>query len=37
MKTGEREKAIESYQKSVQLNPGNQNGVEALKKLREEN
>lgn len=36
MNAGQREFAIESYAKSVELNPQNQNGVEALKKLRGE-
>ena len=34
MLNGDRELAIKNYQKSVELNPGNTNGVEALKKLR---
>lgn len=33
MEKGDNEKAIQSYQKSVQLNPDNQSGIEALKKL----
>jgi CubicO group peptidase (beta-lactamase class C family) len=33
---GDKERAIQSYQKSVELNPGNENGVQALKKLREQ-
>ena len=32
---GARELAITNYQRSVELNPGNTNGIEALKKLRE--
>lgn len=33
MKTGNNEKAIEYYKKSVDMNPGNQNGIEKLKEL----
>jgi tetratricopeptide (TPR) repeat protein len=33
MKQGEKELAIENYQKSLELNPGNQNGKDMLKKL----
>ena len=33
---GDKEQAIRSYQKSVELNPDNKNGVEALKRLREQ-
>jgi tetratricopeptide (TPR) repeat protein len=33
---GEKELAIKNYQRSVELNPGNASGVEALKKLRED-
>ena len=33
--SGDTELAIKSYQKSVELNPDNKNGVEALKKLEE--
>jgi CubicO group peptidase (beta-lactamase class C family) len=32
---GNKELAIKNYQRSVELNPGNTNGVETLKKLRE--
>lgn len=32
IKDGSKEKAIESYKKSVALNPGNQQGIDALKK-----
>lgn len=31
---GDKEQAIKNYQRSVELNPGNTNGVEALKKLQ---
>jgi hypothetical protein len=34
LKAEQKEPAIENYQKSVDLNPQNQDGVEALKKLR---
>jgi tetratricopeptide (TPR) repeat protein len=33
---GEKELAIENYEKSVQLNPNSQSGIEALKKLKAE-
>ena len=33
---GERELAIASYERSIELNPGNANGVEMLKRLRSE-
>ena len=33
MKQGEKELAIENYQKSLELNPNNQNGKDMLKKL----
>jgi len=33
MKLGKNEQAIENYKKSVELNPGNQNGIDMLKKL----
>lgn len=36
MKAGQKELAIENYQKSVELNPKNQNGIDYLKKLREQ-
>ena len=34
-KIGEKDLAIASYEKSLQLDPKNQNAVERLKKLRE--
>jgi len=34
-KAGKRERAIESYRKSVELNPGNANGRAAMQKLKE--
>jgi CubicO group peptidase (beta-lactamase class C family) len=36
MESGSRELAIKNYERSVQLNPENTNGIEALKKLRED-
>lgn len=36
MRAGQNDLAIENYQKSVELNPKNQNGIDYLKKLREE-
>jgi len=33
MKQGEKELAIENYQKSLELNPNNENGKDMLKKL----
>jgi tetratricopeptide (TPR) repeat protein len=36
MKNGDKEQAIKNYQKSVDLNPKNENGVAALKKLKAE-
>jgi CubicO group peptidase (beta-lactamase class C family) len=35
MVNGDRELAIKNYERSVELAPGNTNGIEALKKLRE--
>jgi len=32
---GDKESAIENYQKSVELNPNNQSGINALKRLKE--
>lgn len=37
MLAGENEPAIENYEKSLRLNPGNKNAVESLKKLKEKN
>ncbi len=34
MVRGEREQAIDNYERSIELNPGNTNGVEMLKQLR---
>jgi predicted negative regulator of RcsB-dependent stress response len=34
MKKGEKELAIRNYEKSIQLNPNNENGKQMLKKLR---
>ena len=36
MNAGQKELAIQNYQKSVELNPENTNGIEALKKLKGE-
>jgi tetratricopeptide (TPR) repeat protein len=36
MKAGQKELAIKSYEKSLELNPDNKNGTEMLKKLRGE-
>ena len=36
LKAGQKELAIQNYQKSVELNPQNQSGVDALKKLRDQ-
>jgi predicted negative regulator of RcsB-dependent stress response len=35
MKKGDKEKAIENYQKSLGLNPNNTNAREMLKKLKQ--
>ena len=35
MKTGQKDLAIANYEKSLQLNPKNQNGAAMLKKLRD--
>ncbi len=36
MKAGQKELAIQNYTKSIELNPDNKNGVEMLKKLKEQ-
>ena len=36
MVLGNRDKAIENYEKSIELNPGNTHGIEMLRKLRKE-
>jgi len=36
MISGNKKLAIENYVKSIELNPGNTNGVEMLKKLRDQ-
>jgi tetratricopeptide (TPR) repeat protein len=36
MKAGEKELAIKNYEKSLELNPDNENGKEMLKRLKEE-
>ena len=35
MLNGDRDLAIQNYQRSIEMNPGNQNGVKMLKKLQE--
>ena len=35
MKNGDKELAIQNYKKSVELNPGSQNGIEMLKRLEQ--
>jgi tetratricopeptide (TPR) repeat protein len=37
VQTGKKDLAIQSYEKSVELNPKNENGIEALKKLKQTN
>jgi len=34
MKAGQREAAVQNYEKSIELNPTNQNGIDMLKKLK---
>jgi CubicO group peptidase (beta-lactamase class C family) len=34
MKVGQREAAVQNYEKSIELNPTNQNGIDMLKKLK---
>lgn len=36
LKAGQKDLAIQNYQKSVELNPQNQSGIDALKKIREQ-
>jgi hypothetical protein len=36
MNAGQKELAIKNYEKSLELNPGNTNAVEMLKKIRAE-
>jgi hypothetical protein len=36
MKAGQKDLAIQNYNKSLELNPNNTNGVEMLKKLKEQ-
>ena len=36
MKAGQKELAIQNYSKSIKLNPDNQNGIDMLKKLKEQ-
>ena len=34
MKTGQKDLAIANYEKSIELKPDNQNGIDMLKKLK---
>ncbi|MFZ1008917.1 MAG: serine hydrolase [Candidatus Sulfotelmatobacter sp.] len=36
LKAGQKDLAIQNYQKSIELNPQNQNGIDALKKIRDQ-
>jgi tetratricopeptide (TPR) repeat protein len=36
MKAGQKDLAIQNYEKSVELKPDNQSGIDALKKLKEQ-
>ena len=36
LKAGKKELALQNYEKSVELNPDNHNGIDALKKLRDQ-
>jgi hypothetical protein len=36
LERGEKDLAVQNYQKSVELNPKNQSGIDALKKLSEQ-
>lgn len=36
LKAGQKDLALENYQKSVEINPENQNGIDAIKKIREQ-
>ena len=36
VKAGQKDLAIENYQKSIELNPKNDSGIDALKKLRDQ-
>jgi tetratricopeptide (TPR) repeat protein len=36
LKAGQKDLAIQNYEKSIELNPGNQNGINALKNIREQ-
>ena len=35
-RAGEKQPAIQNYQKSIELNPNNRRGIEAMKKLKEQ-
>ena len=36
MKAGQKELAITNYEKSIELRPDNENGIDMLKKLRQQ-
>lgn len=36
LKAGQKDLAIQNYEKSVELNPQNQNGIDALRKIRDQ-
>jgi hypothetical protein len=36
MKAGQKDLAIQNYEKSIELKPDNQNGIDMLKKLRQQ-
>jgi hypothetical protein len=36
MAAGQKDLAVQNYEKSIELNPKNQNGIEMLKKLKEQ-
>jgi cytochrome c-type biogenesis protein CcmH/NrfG len=36
MDAGQKDIAIQNYEKSIELNPKNQNGIDILKKLKEQ-
>jgi len=37
MHSGDKQRAIENYEKSIELNPDSQNGIRMLKKLKQQN
>ena len=36
LKAGQKDSAIKNYEKSIELNPQNQTGIDALKKIRDQ-